>query len=239
MSTGTSVVDPRQKLMEQAKAMQERISAPSGDKIQLTKKKTFKLPGGIESPVNTPLSVVILDFVSYNAYFDRPFSEKDKTPPACIALGTNPDLLVPSAKSPSKQSEACKGCPNNEFGSKGNGKACGNHRLLAVIAAPNEQGVVDPKADRYLLQISPTGVKHFDAYVTQVLAKHGMGPLCVISSIWFDPDKDYASLRFGEGRLLSKTELAHYYGLQEAATKRLLTEPDMSGYTPLAKKPGR
>src|SRR5258707_964616 len=87
------------RLKKQAEDMKAKIGAPGGDKIKLLKSKKFKLPTGVES--GGPLRGVVLDFVAFNAYFDRPFSDKDKTPPACYALGAvKPQELVPSAKSP-------------------------------------------------------------------------------------------------------------------------------------------
>src|SRR5574341_1474105 len=152
-------------LAEETKNLANRIQAPGGDKIKLTKKKTFKLPDGTESP--GPLTVVVLDFVSMNKFFDRPYKEGEISPPACFALGLEPKGLVPSASSPDKQSEGCDDCPNNAWGSKGDGKACGNHRLLAVIAGAGETAL-DPKSPMWLVEVSPTAIKAFDVYVSMV-----------------------------------------------------------------------
>jgi hypothetical protein len=219
--------DVRKQLEDDAAKMKDRIGAPSGDKIRITKKKTFKLPDGQESA--GPLRVVVLDFVSYNAFYDRPFSEGDKTPPACFALGAvKPTDLAPSNSSPDKQSAACKGCPNNEFGSKGKGKACSNHYLLAVVEDSD-----NADAPIFLLQVSPTAVRHWEGYASQVAAKFGLGPICVSTEIYFDPSSDSPSLRFGNPE--ANKNIGIHAPRKAAATARLLTEPDVSGY----EKPGK
>jgi hypothetical protein len=225
-------VDVRTKLMRDAADMAKKIAAPGGDLIRLTKKKTFKLPDGREAPAGTPLRVVVLDFVSYNAFYDRIWTEGDKTPPACFALGSEPKLLVPSNNSPVKQADNCEECPNNEWGSKGKGKACGNHRLLAVV---EPSGVVDSPI--MLIRLSPTGVKHWDKYVSDIINRFGIGPIGVETEIYFDQASDYATLRFGNPS--PNVNLGVHAARQDAATKRLLTEPDVSGYEPVKPASGK
>lgn len=216
---GSMPVDVREQLMKRAEEMRKKIGAPSGDKIRLLKSKAFKLPNGTES--SDPLRVVVLDFVSYNAWFDRPFGEN--TPPACFALGPDPLLLAPSDKSPDKQADSCGVCPFNEFGSRGKGKECGNHRLLAVVEPTG-----DPESPIYLLQTGPTTVKHWDAYVTQVLNRFPLGIVSVSTEIYFDPSSDYVSLRFGTP--LPNEFVGVHSARIEAATARLMTDPDVSNY---------
>lgn len=221
--------DVRAKLLADTAAMAKKIAAPGGDLIRLTKKKTFKLPTGQESTPGTPLKVVVLDFVSYNAFYDRPWSDDDKSPPACFALGPNPKELVPSVNSPVVQSETnCEDCVNNAWKSKGKGKACGNHRLLAVV---EPTAAVDSPV--MLIRLSPTGVKFWDKYVNDVIGRFGMGPICVETEIYFDQASDYATLRFGNPT--PNANLGVHAARQAAATKRLLTEPDVSSYEPVKK----
>lgn len=235
---GTAVVPTKsnlpvniaEQLAAETKALASRIQAPGGDKIKLTKKKTFKLPDGTESP--GPLTVVILDFVSMNKFFDRPYKEGEISPPACYALGLEPTNLVPSEKSPDKQSASCGTCPNNEFGSKGDGKACSNHRVLAVVAGAGDTAL-DPNSPMWLVEVSPTAIKAFDAYVSMVRTQFGVPPVGVITDIFFDPSSEYQSLRFGNPQPNPNLEL--HFGRRTAARTRLLTEPDVSAYT----KPGK
>lgn len=219
-----AVVDPKymEELKKQADAMRAKIGAPGGDKIKLTKTKEFVLPNGVKS--KGPLKVVVVDFVAFNAFYDRPFSEKDKTPAACFALGAvKPNQLVPSERSPVKQSEACKGCPLNEFGSKGGGKACGNHYLLGVLE-PTE----NPESPLYLLQLSPKTTRHWETYSNGILMQEGMPPIVVATEIYFDPNEDSQVLRFQKAE--RNANLGVHLARKESVLNRLLTEPDVSGY---------
>lgn len=218
-------VSVAEQLKAETDALAARIQAPGGDKIKLTKKKTFKLPDGTEHP--GPLSVVIVDFVSMNKFFDRPYKDGEITPAACFALGLEPQNMAPSAKSPDKQSDGCAKCPNNAFGSKGNGKACGNHRVLALVAGEGDLAL-DPKAPMWTLEISPTGLKAFDAYVSTVRTQFAVPPIGVITDIFFDPSVDYQSLRFGNPQPNPNLEM--HFARRTAARERLLTEPDVSKY---------
>lgn len=233
MSETTQVVtgDFAERMKAQAAAMKAKIGAPGGDKIRLLKTKKFKLPNGVENA--GPLRVVVVDFVAFNAYFDRPYSDKDKTPPACFALGSvKPRELVPSEASPVKQNDKCGTskqpgcCPLNEFGSKGAGKACGNHYLL---------GVVEPNADAnsplYIIQCSPKTTRWWESYANGILMQEGMPPVCVETEVYFDTTEESQVLRFSKGGRNPNIEL--HGNRQPAVLARLLTEPDVSGYAPV------
>ena len=237
--TGTAVVDQAaidERLKKQVEAMKAKIGGGVSDKIRLTKDKKFRLPNGVES--SGPLRVVVVDFVAYNAYYDRPFSEKDKTPPACFALGNvKPINLVPSAGSPDKQNEKC-GIPKapgccwaNEFGTKGNGKACGNHYLLGVV----ELG--DGDTPLYTVQLGPKTLKHWEKYVAAIELQHSAPPIGVVTLISFDPDDKDQVLRFSKDGL--NPHVAAHLDRQPLVLKRLLTEPDVSQYTPPPPAPGK
>lgn len=227
---GTSVVNIKEELKRETEALKSRISAPSGDKIKLTKDKKFKLPDGTVQ--EGPLTVVILDFVSVNEFFDRPYKEGEYSPPACFALGTDVnDKLAPSANSPDRQSEKCGGCPNNEFGSKNDGKACTNKRRLAVTTADD-----NPDAPIYILEVSPTSIKAFDAYVSMVRTQFETPPIGVVTDVFFDPNVQYQNLRFGNPQPNPNLEM--HFGRKQAAKERLMAEPDVSKYEK-PKKAGR
>lgn len=231
---GTALAIPpalREQMALDAAELKKRIQAPGGDLIKLTKDKHFKLPDGTKQP--GPLTVVILDFLSVNKFFDRPYKEGEITPPACFAIGTEPSSLIPSKNSPDKQNESCNKCPNNEFGSKGNGKACANHRLMVVRAGTGTEGA-NPDSPKYLLQVSPTGIKAFDSYVSSIHTQFDTAPYAVVTDIYFDPESEYQSLRFGNPQ--PNVNLVLHMGERKAAHERLLQEPDVSGYTAPVKK---
>lgn len=222
---GTSVVNIREELKKEAAAIKDRIGAPGGDLIRTTQDKNFVLPDGTKT--NQALRVVILDFVSINSFFDRPYKKGEESPPACFAISKEPKGMIPSKNSPDKQADACDVCPNNEWGSNGEGKACGNGRLIAVVEDSN-----NPEAPIRLIKISATAIKAFDAYVKTIQTQFDTPPVGVVTEIYFDPSVTYASLRFGNPA--PNEHLDIHFHRRAAAMERLLTEPDVSQYKPPA-----
>lgn len=219
---GRSLVDIRAELKKQSDEIASRIGKPGGDFIKVQTDKSFKLPDGTVD--KGPLSVVILDFISGNFYYDRPYKEGEMVPPACFAIGPEPDALIPHASSPVKQHADCKGCANNVFGTNGAGKACTNTRVLAVTAPGPDDAPI------YYLKVSPTAVRAWDAYVKSIKAQFATLPIGVVTDIYFDESLKYASLRFGNPQ--ENEHLAKHYDMIQVARERLLTAPDVSQYQP-------
>lgn len=219
---GRSLVDIKAELKRQSEEIATRIGKPGGDFIKVQTDKTFKLPDGTID--KGPMSVVVIDFVGGNFFFDRPYKEGEMVPPACFAIGTEVESLAPHASSPAKQSDDCKGCPNNVFGSNGAGKACSNTRVLAVVAPGADDSPI------YMLKVSPTGVRAWDAYVKSIKASFDSLPISVVTDIYFDDALKYPSLRFGNPR--ENDHLAKHFDLIKTARERLLTAPDVSQYQP-------
>ena len=213
--------DVAELLRQQAEAMRERVSAPSGDFIRVTQAKTFKFPDGKETA--EPFQAVIVDFVARNEMYEGTYNKNDIQPPICFSIGEKPSEMVPSPKSPEKQSEACSACPMNQWKSSGtgNGKACKNLRMLALLP-------IDAEADTpiWILKVSPTGIQAFDKYVTTLSAQTGLPPVGVITTIGFDPALDYGSLRFGNPS--ANPDIAKFVARQKEARERLLVEPDVT-----------
>jgi hypothetical protein len=195
--------------------------------IRVTQDKKFITPNG-ELP--GPLNVVIVDFVTMRAFYDRPFDKKNLCPPACIAISAKPTEMAPFKDVPVRQSDNCDGCPMNEWGSDGDGKACKEHRLLAVI--PED---ADATTDVALISVSPTALKAYDGYVRSLAASLQKAPFQVITEIKFAEDQTYASLRFGNPRPAPNDLVALAFDLRQKARDRLLAKPDTSGYVPLTK----
>lgn len=223
---GTALVDIRAELKKEAAAIATRIGVPGGDMIRTTQDKKFVLPDGTKD--DKPLRMVILDFVSVNQFFDRAYKKGEESPPACFAISAQPKGMVPSKNSPDIQSATgCDPCPNNAFGSNGAGKACSNGRLLALT-----QDSDDPEAPIWLLRVSSTAIKGFDAYVNSIKSQFETPPVGVVTEIYFDPNVTYGSLRFGNPS--PNDNLDVHYERRAAAMTRLLTESDVSQYKPPA-----
>lgn len=219
-AVGGSLVDIKAQMAAEVAALASRVGAPGGDAIKVTQDKKFELPDGTK---HTELRVVVVEFVSANSFYEGAYDKDNISPPACFSIGISPTTLVPSENSPLKQADACSACPMNQFGTAGNGKACKNGRVLAVL--PPDGDAETPLA---ILKVSPTALKAFDAYVTTIARQFGMPPVGVTTLVTFDDNVTYASLRFGEPE--PNENLAVHFGRKAEAMERLMTEPDVSQF---------
>lgn len=221
------VTSIKEALMTQAAGIKERIAPAAGNKIVLSKKDGFVLPDGTKTP--GPLELVVVDFLTYHAFYETNYDPNNITPPGCFAIGTDPRNMTPSANSPNAQSDSCQGCPMNEFGSSGNGKACGNTRLLAVLPP-------DATADIPLwkLAVSPTALKGFDGYVANVARVFGVPPVGVVTTVSLNENTEYPQLLFSNPQ--ENPNLEVHFARQGEAREMLMTEPDVSAYQPPAQR---
>lgn len=207
--------------------IQRRIAAPSGDKISVTQAKKLRLPNGIELD---EMECIVIDFVASNSYYTEAFDRNNIVPPHCFAIGLEPSGLVPSNNSPDKQCESCAGCWANQWKSSlkgGNGKACSNARLLAVMpTAADDEG----NYPIYIIKASTTAIKSFDGHVGKIAQSFGVPVRYVVTRVSMSDD-DYSSLRFNVVEPASKQLIEVATGLLEDARTRLLVEPDVSAFT--------
>lgn len=218
----TAVVDIQAMLKASRESLDGRTASGTGNQIK-TDGKMLTFPDGRKAVGG---DFVIVDFVSRNEFYDRDYDRDNIVPPACFAIGTVIKDLAPSDNSPVKQADVCKECPMNEYGSKGKGKACSNCYLLAVLAPDSSKE--DPL---FILKVSPTGRKSFDAFVAGVRAMQS-SPVENIVNVSFSAAVTYPQLVFGEV-LPNDNVGAHIIRMDEAKTI-LKQEPDVSSYAPAA-----
>ena len=222
--------DLREELTQEALAIKERIGAPAGDFIAVTRDKTFRLPGVDKE--GESLRVIVVDFAAVNQYYKGKYDPKNIQPPVCMSVGIKIDDMKPSKNSPEPQDdgEGCKECPQNQWGTDGRGKACKNGRTLALVSPE------DPAGSLMILKISPTGVKYWDNYANKIANSGSALPhvIGVITHITFDPNEEYPSLRFAVDGLNPDVEAAA--ARRKEARQRLLAEPDLSPKTKTDKK---
>lgn len=216
-------------LQAELEALKNRIAAPSGDRIQITQDKLFKLPNGENSDT---LTCIIVDFVNANFFYESGYQKGEITPPACFAIGVNTAELAPSTNSPEAQHDKCSGCWANQFGSAGKGKACANTKLLAVLPPDADQ-----ETPLMILKVSATGIKPFDSYVGSVARSFQRPPRGVITEISFDPNVTYASLRFSPVAPCDDSQFMLAHSRKGEAMERLLVEPDVSAMQAAAPAP--
>ena len=220
-------------LAAEMESFKTRLAAPTGDQIKVDD-KVFKLPNGDTCDT---LSVIIVDFVAYNKYYEGAYNPNNIVPPNCFSIGLEPASMVPSANSPDKQADACGSCWANQFksSSNGNGKACQNRIRLAVMA-PDDDG----SGPLMLLEVSSTALKSFNSYVASVARTFQRPPRGVITEISCDPNLKYDSLRFSNPQPCTPELFALAHSRKQEAQERLMVEPDVSTQAEApAAKPGR
>ena len=229
-ASSSSIVSIQDALRAQAAGMAERTAPASGISIRVGQDKQFTLPDGSKTP--GPLHLVIVDFVARNEFYEGAYDPNNIAPPVCIAIGSNPQALIPMEASPALQSDSCASCPMNVFGSAGTGKACKNTRMLAVLPPDG-----DADTPLWLLKLSPTALKGFDGYVSNIARTFQMPPVGVVTEVSLDPNSTYASLRFGDPQ--PNNELAVHFARQDEARELLAREPDLTPRAAPAKPAAR
>lgn len=220
----TDVASIQEQLRKQAEQMNDAVGAIAGNRIRVTQSKRFRDSDGNDT--EGPIYVVVLDFNSMNAYYDKDYDKDNIESPVCFALnepaslGGRIDTMKPSDNAQEKQSEDCKSCPMNAFGTdaRGKGKACQNRRVLVCI---NPE--IDPdEGALQILSVSPGAISRWDAHV-RTLASRGLTPICVVTEVSFDPGVDYPSLMFKASE--ENQHLASHFARQAEARDLLKQEP--------------
>ena len=154
------------------------------------------------------VACIIVASMFENAHNTTAFDTEAITPPRCFALSEDEKGLKPheSVFALGQQGhDTCKGCEHNEYGTavrngrRAKGKACQNRRRLALLSA----GEIDehgrnfrPYTDEehYVkgplvgLKISPTQVRGYASYVTQLSATVRRPPWAVYTLVKVSPD---------------------------------------------------
>ena len=218
---GANVVSIQEMLRAQAAAIGDKTAPAAGNAIRISQDKQFLLPDGTKTP--GPLELVIVDFASKNTFYEGAYDPKNITPPACFALGTNPQKMVPSSNAPVPQATECNDCPMNKFGSSGTGKACKNTRVLAVLP-PDD----DDNTPLWVLATSPTANKGFDGFVNSVARVFQSPPIGVVVTVSFDDNETYAKLVFSDPK--PNVNVGVHLARQDEARTMLAIEPDVSSF---------
>ena len=221
-----NVVDIKAQLAAQAAAMADRTAPPSGSKIKMPQGGgRFDLPDG--RSVEGSIEAIIVDFRAVHSFWPGKFDKNNVKPPVCFAVGLNPRQMAPTDNSPDKQADNCQACPNNQFGSDGDGKACKNMRRLALVPPrDDDETQADTEHDLWILDVSPTAIKNFDAFVSVIAKTFQTPPAGVAVTIGFDTSVEYAKLTFSNPRLIGNA--GEVLALQEQAAVLLDAEPDFS-----------
>ena len=150
--------------------------------------------GGDE--LGNSLNVIVLSTIYDNAYYNTKYDPKNPNPPACFAIGSVQNMLVPSATSPVAQSGRCDSCMQNQWGSAdiGKGKACKNGRRLLLASVDDDQDV--DLENLVVLRLPPTSLANFSSYSKVITAKVRLPVNAFVTRITFDEDMTYPVLKF-------------------------------------------
>lgn len=206
---GKEIVNIEEQLKKELAELSGRVGAPPSNKISTSGKK-FTLPNGDS---DTTLRCVILDWRFVLAHYPGVYNAKSPQDPDCFAVGSQkPEsgLLLPHKTIKKPHGEDCNTCPMNEWGSSpvGKGKACKNQVRLLVVGA--EFGD-DPTP--LTLYVSPTGLKNWFAYATELARADNLNVIQVVTEIGFDPNETYPKLVFSKVEQHAQVQAA--FGLRQ------------------------
>ena len=192
----TEVVEAKSTAVAMPMSWRERMQAvavktaeaekPQGGFISF---KSGRMSIGDTAIPGDKMQCIIVDYLFHNKYYDTPYNAKVSTPPACYAFSREElDLEPDDCEDP--QSDSCAECPQNEWGSAGEGKrgkACTNSRRLFLLAgdALNDPSKIG-KLDFFQCDLPPTSVKNFSKFVNEDLPP-GLPPFAFVVEMSVKP----------------------------------------------------
>lgn len=142
---------------------------------------------GVQVPGNK-MSVVILESILENQWYDQPFDPNNPSSPACYAFGYDQKTMVPHAQAAMPQSEACASCEMMKFGSadRGKGKACKACQRIALITEGDLEHI--ESAEIAYLKLPFFSTVEYAAFVRLLAEQYKRPPLAFITEITVVPD---------------------------------------------------
>ena len=235
---GTSIATIDAELNTSIAALQSAINAPSGNRIKAEVRGEFTLPGGMN--LGNEIQVVVLDFLNRNMFYATKFNPDNPSPPDCYSLGVAIADLAPESDSPSAQNDNCKTCPMNAFGTgdNGRGKACQNRIWVSVllIDPDSPQAHLEPDAPVYMIDLSPSNRKSFEAYVAATARTVGH-PIKTIATVTAANAGTYATVSFAAP--IPNPDYAACAARRKEASEMLQRRPDFAAYAARAAAPSQ
>lgn len=226
---GTGVVsmkDVEEQMKAFASAAKARLNQPAGNTIGIRNSKfTYK-----QEVIGRALSVIAIDFVHVNAWYDSDFDPDAPAPPACFAIGADGTEMEPFAMSPVQQNPTCDGCPQNAWASaeQGRGKACKNQYRVACL----EPGEDPLDSEIAMLTLPPTSLRNWDKYVRD-LSQVEMPTFGVITHFTFEDDAEWPVLKMKPEQKPVEPAIVQNILKRMDDVRAQLNEPfDVSGYEP-------
>jgi len=148
-----TLADLRQQLAAKLLDQRSALPPPTSSRIRPVVNEGFKLPDEI---ILEELEGIVVDVRYINALYLKPFKRGEVEQPPCWCVSADANNMAPDAECSKAKSENCNGCPMNEFGSKGSGKACKNTIRLAIVPPDATDSTVP-----YILDLAPTSTTSF------------------------------------------------------------------------------
>jgi hypothetical protein len=173
-----------------------------------------------------PRGSVDLVIVKANAnlsktWYEQGWDENNNNPPDCASANG----IVPDAGVPKKQSNVCATCPKNAWGSDpkgGKGKACGDHRRMAVVPLKDLRN--EHFGGPLLLRCPAASLQDMAAFDSRYKSL-GYPYFTMGIKIAFDPAESYPKFTFAAIRPLSDAEGAIVMELRNSAdVARVISE---------------
>jgi hypothetical protein len=114
-------------------------------------------------------------------FWEEGYDENNPAAPDCFSF----DGIKPEPNSPKLQNPVCHGCKQNQWNTRGKGKACKDGKKLAVLQVNDVQGEL--YGGPQLMRIPPDSFNGFRRYSDELL-RNGLWPHAVVTRIWFDTD---------------------------------------------------
>lgn len=209
--TGTAVANYDEELAKLAGSSATLTDSGGGGKFFSTRAGVLQFDD-VALPGNQ-MCVIVGSWCLENVYYEEAFDADNRTPPTCFAFCKDPDekdemsppSIVDEEDVFERQSDLCKTCPQNEWGSArtGRGKACGNRRRLACLPAGTyrsagrgggyELELIDDEdhfrtCDEAFLKVPVTSGKGFDSYVKDVADQLRRPLFAVYTRVYLTPD---------------------------------------------------
>jgi hypothetical protein len=226
------VGDYRQEMAKYAKEDSARLPSGAGNYISI-RGKNFTYQG---AALDDPLKVVVIDYGFENALYEGKWDPENPSPPVCFAMSKTNDDLSPHEDSPKPQSDHCKECPHNQFGTAdtGKGKACKNSLRLALLSTSTKKFDAEfvGKTDTALIKLPPTSMKHFRGYLKKITEGLQLPLFSVITALSFDEEEATPVVipQF-EDEINERKTLTALIGKRDTVQAALLQPFDVSGYS--------
>lgn len=177
------------------------------------------------------LDVVIVDAAATisKVYYIHGYKDGERTPPDCWSANG----VAPDPASPHRQSNTCRGCPHNVFGSKigdggQKGKACPDNKRLAIVPVSDIKN--EALGGPVMLRLPPGSFGLYSDFVGKLASKH-YPPFAVATRLTFSPGDAYPKIVFTPLRPLNDAEGALVLEIQQnPQLERMLTDPAIGAF---------